>query len=235
MDYKYQGIILSKKDVGETDRIYTIYTFEAGKIRILGKGVRKPNAKLAGNLESVTLAEIFAAKSRGMGKITGAIAVNNFSNIKSDLVLTGRVFYAFRILGKIISEEEKDQVTFDLLKKYLETINLAKDENGADIVTLGLVFKVLDEMGYRIEVERCVRCGKKLALEKNCFSASRGGILCRKCQPAENDKTAISNESIKLLRIFLKNKLESLIKLRVDKRDVNNLKIIVQETINWMA
>ena len=39
MEYKYNGIILGKNDIAETDRIYSIYTREAGKIRVLGKGV----------------------------------------------------------------------------------------------------------------------------------------------------------------------------------------------------
>jgi len=234
MDYKYQGIILNKRDVGEVDRIYTIYTLEGGKIRVLGKGVRKPNAKLAGNLESVTQAEIFVAKSKGLGKITGSIAVNNFPNIKSDFDLLNKVFYVFKILGKIISEEEKDEKIFNLLEKYLAGMDaFGIDENKADILTLGLLFKVLDEMGYRLEVEKCVHCEKKLLPENNYFSVSRGGILCSSCAKLENNKTKVSNESIKLIRIFLKNKIENLSKLQVERRDLDNLKIILRETLHW--
>jgi len=236
MDYKYQGIILNKRDVGEVDRIYTIYTFEAGKIRVLGKGVRKPNAKLAGNLESITQAEIFMAKSRGMGKITGSIAVNNFSNIKTNLDLVNQVFYVFKIIAKIISEEERDEKVFNLLEKYLMGMNNPDvDEEKANILTLGLLFKVLDEMGYRLEVEKCVHCEKKLLLENNYFSVSRGGVLCSNCYKYENKKIMVSNESIKLIRIFLQNKLENLIKIRVSKRDADRLKIVLAEAIGWFA
>lgn len=234
MDYKYQGIILNKKDIGEVDRIYTIYTLEGGKIRVLGKGVRKPNAKLAGNLESVTQAEIFVAKSKGLGKITGSITVNNFPNIKTNLDLINKVFYVFKILNKIISEEEKDEKIFDLLVKYLAVMdNVSDDENKADILTLGLLFKILDEMGYRLEVEKCVHCGKKLLLENNYFSVSHGGVLCVKCSGFENKKTKIGNESIKLIRIFLKNKIENLIKLKVQRPEINRLKMILNEAANW--
>lgn len=225
---------MNKRDVGEVDRIYTIYTLEGGKIRVLGKGVRKPNAKLAGNLESVTQAEIFVAKSKGLGKITGSIAVNNFPNIKSDFDLLNKVFYVFKILGKIISEEEKDEKIFNLLEKYLAGMDaFGIDENKADILTLGLLFKVLDEMGYRLEVEKCVHCEKKLLPENNYFSVSRGGILCSSCAKLENNKTKVSNESIKLIRIFLKNKIENLSKLQVERRDLDNLKIILRETLHW--
>jgi DNA repair protein RecO (recombination protein O) len=190
---------------------------------------------LAGNLESITQAEIFLAKNRGMGKITGAIAINNFANIKTDLNKVNKAFYVFKILIQLISDEEKDEKVFQLLEKYLIILNnLTDEENKADILTLGLLFKILDEMGYRLEVEKCVHCEKKLLLENNYFSISRGGVLCAGCFQLENKKMLVSNESIKLIRIFLQNKLENLIKLKVAQIDIDRLKIILSEAVNWV-
>ena len=235
MEYKYQGIILNKRDIGEADRIYTIYTLEAGKIRILGKGVRKPNAKLAGNLESVTQAEIFIAKNKGMGKVTGSIPANNFSNIKTDLDLLNKVFYAFRVLSRLISEEEKDEKIFKLLEEYLSSMDeLGDRKDKADILTSGFLFKILDEMGYRLEVEKCVHCGKRLLMENNYFSVARGGTLCGACRGVENKKMPFSNDSIKLVRIFLRNKIRNFTKLDVPAQDADKLRIIVRETLDWL-
>ena len=122
MELKYTGIILGKYDVGETDRMYIIYTKEAGKIRVLGKGVRRPNAKLAGHLEPVTLAEIFVARSRGVGKITGSIVLNNFARIKNNFNLLQKVFFALKIFEKLISDEEKDENIFVLVNNFLESL-----------------------------------------------------------------------------------------------------------------
>lgn len=238
MDYKYTGIILNKKNVSETDRIYTLYALEAGKIKVLGKGVRKPNAKLAGSLEPITLAEIFVAKTRGMGKITGAIAADNFSGIKSNIDALERIDYVFKIFGKIIAEQEQDKDIFEILKGFL--VGLEKisqetgDKNKMDILTLGFLFKLLGKMGYGLEMEKCVHCGAKLRPENNYFSAEKGGVLCGGCHKLENRRIKISNESIKLIRIFLKNKIEQLIKLKVPPKDINNLKIVSQEALNWL-
>ncbi len=54
MEYRYTAIVLGKKEVGETDRLYTFYTREQGKVRVVAKGVRKPEAKLAGQLENLS-------------------------------------------------------------------------------------------------------------------------------------------------------------------------------------
>ncbi|EKE10940.1 MAG: hypothetical protein ACD_15C00172G0002 [uncultured bacterium] len=236
MEYKYQGIVLGKKDVGEVDRIYTIYTLEKGKIRVLAKGVRKPNARLAGTLETITKGEIFIAKNRGLGKITGSIVNDNYASIKSNLDLVSNVFFVFRIISRIISEEEKDEEIFLLLEKYLEISNgLKREEELQEILTVGLLFKVMDKLGYRMEVDRCVQCEKKLVLEKNYLSMPRGGILCFDCYKSEPNRKAISNEMIKLIRIFSKNKLESLAKLKTETKDVQKLKAIIKEIINWFS
>lgn len=237
MDYKYTGIVLSKINVGETDRIYTIYTKEAGKVRFLGKGVRKPNAKLAGSLEPLTLSEIFVAKSQGMGKITGAIVSENFYKIKTDIDILNKINYVLKIFSRVIVEQEQDKNVFEILEGFLKSLNKlagAKGtENKSDILVLGFLFKLLGEMGYQMEVEKCVQCQEKLKPENNYFSATRGGVLCQNCHAVEEKRIKISSESIKLIRIILKNKIENLTKLQVAQKDINNLKVIMQETINW--
>lgn len=240
MDYKYHGIILGKIDIAETDRVYTIYTKEAGKVRIVAKGVRRPNAKLAGSLEPITYAEIFTARGQGLGKITGAIPVENFSAIKADFELLSRILRIVKIIQKIISEEEKDEKFFQLLLEYLETMEkLAEVEEKkkiqkAEILTLGFLVKFLDEMGYRIEVRQCVGCGKNLEPNGNFFSASRGGMLCSNCGGMEQQKISAAAEAIKIIRVFLTNQLKNLIKLQISPKELNNVKIIVQNNLDWI-
>jgi len=237
VDYKYQGIILGKCDVGETDRIYTIYTLEMGKIRTLGKGVRKPNAKLAGSLETLTRADIFVAKSRGIGKITGAIPIDNFLNIKASFESMDRAFYALKVFQKIIVEQERDEKTFFLLQEYLEAMEKAgeRNENGREVLTLGFLFKLLENLGYKLEVERCAACEKKLSPERNFFAMGRGGALCDDCARKEDRKMKISDSAIKLIRIFLKNKISNFKKIKAEKKDTNNLKAVSEEAVRWIA
>lgn len=238
MDYKYTGIILNKKNVAETDRIYTAYTREAGKIRVLGKGVRKPNAKLAGSLETLTMAEIFVAKSWGMGKITGAIVLDNFLNIKSNFDALEKVGRVLDTFGKIIADQEKDEKIFEIFSEYLKSTDKLsigeKETDKMDILVLGFLFKLMGEMGYRLEVESCVNCGATLKPENNYFSPGKGGVLCQTCHALDNKRLKISAESIKLIRIFLKNKISNLGKLQVPKKDINNLQVVLREALNWL-
>lgn len=239
MDFKYSGIILSKRDIAETDRIYNFYSREEGKIQAIGRGTRKPNAKLAGNLEPLTHSEIFVSKRKGMGNITGVISINNFSAIKEDFLATGRVFWVLSHFDKLIAGQEKDEKVFDLFLEYLETMekmsNEKKSEYKLDVVSLGFLFKLMDVLGYKIGMECCVSCGKKISAgNDNFFGAQRGGALCFECAKIERKKVKNSDSSIKLVRIFLGNKIQSFPKLEVSEKDLRELKLIWKELAAWV-
>jgi DNA repair protein RecO (recombination protein O) len=124
-----------------------------------------------------------------------------------------------------------------LLLKYLETMNslsATRKSEKQDIVTAGFLIKLLDGLGYRIEAEKCVKCGEKLKLNNNYFSAERGGILCEKCEKQIIRKVKIGHNAIKLIRLFLANKIENFSKIEVEKGSMTNLKAIIREEMNWI-
>lgn len=237
MEYKFTGIILGKYNVGEADRIYTIYTLEKGKIKALAKGVRKSQARLAGNLENFSLVDLAIAKGKGTGKITGSIVENNFRNLRNNLEALENVFEASKILDKLTSVEEKDDDVFNLLKEYLETINEASSgkEEKISLITQGFILKLLDSLGYKIEVAHCVKCSSALPKDGNYFSAEKGGIICAACLEDMGSRIGVSNNVIKLIRIFFQNRIKSLLKLKVEPKEIDNLKIITREFIQWIA
>ena len=238
MELKYHAIILSKFNISETDCLYTVFTLEAGKVSVLAKGVRKPKAKLAGVLEPITYSEIFLARNRGKGKITGAICVNNFSQIKNDLKSLENVFYVFKLLNKLVTQEEKDVRVFNLLLNYLEILEnmnaTIKDDEKKDLLTLGFTGKFLEALGYGIQTEKCVNCTQSLVAGENYFSAQQGGILCLACSRKESNKIKISDGTIKLMRVFLRNKMENFEKIKVTKKILINLKTIINESLRWI-
>jgi DNA repair protein RecO (recombination protein O) len=48
--YIAEGIILKRRNLGETDRILTVFSRQYGKIKILAKGVRKINSRRSGHI-----------------------------------------------------------------------------------------------------------------------------------------------------------------------------------------
>ena len=228
---KYTAIILSSHDSGEFDRLYILYTKEIGVVKAMGRGVRKQTAKLAGHLEPGTLSEVYVARSRGMGQITGAIALDNFENIKNNFEKLSEVLKIFKFFTRHFSEEEKDERVFDLLKESLTRVELFdKSSTLVVIVVEAFWWKLFDALGNRPETMKCAKCEARLEEKgEKYFSASRGGIVCGKCFAGEQDPAKISSDQIKLLRIFLANPLEKILKVKVNEMELKGLGRIRKE------
>ncbi len=239
MEYKYTGIILSKKDIGETDRIYTIYTLEKGRISAIARGVRKAKSKLAGHLENFYLVDLVVMKNKGMGNISGSIVENNFLNLHKNLETLSEVFEAIKIFDSLISSEEKDTRLFLLLLEYLSAVDriALKTNKPKTIVKLlaqGFIFKLLEMLGYKVEIRRCVKCGSGLLKDNNFFSFSLGGIICNDCSKTAKDIIFVSNNFIKIMRIFFQNNINSLSKLNIKQKDADELKKISNDFLKWI-
>lgn len=238
MEYKYTGIILNKKDIGETDRIYNIYTLEQGKIAAIARGVRKAQSKLAGHLENYYLVDLTVMRNRGMGNIASSIVENNFKNIRNDLDSLEKVFKTTKALNRLINDQEKDVGVFFLFLDYLDSLNKVSgepDEIKKNLITQGFVFKLLDALGYKIEINRCVKCEGALSKNRNFFDYSWGGIVCEHCAIGAENILPISNNSIKIIRIFFQNKISNLVKLKINPKESKELGHISQTFIKWIC
>lgn len=244
---KYTAIILTSKEIGEFDRLYFLYTQEQGLIKVPAKGVRRPTAKLAGHLEPATLSEVYVARSRGRGQITSAITVENFKKIKNSLDKLQVFIGISKFFSRFFSEGEEDKKIFDLLQAFLQAIdrNAGRGKKEKDeLATLAFWWKIFDQMGQKPEVINCLICKEKLRgqspnfssrqkicrdspkpdfRQKNYFSISKGGIICSSCVSRGKNIFPISENQIKLLRLFLSNSLENVIKIKISDDELKGL------------
>ncbi len=223
---KYTAIILASRESGEFDRIYTMYTAEKGLVRARAQGVRKPNAKLAGHLEPGTVSEVYVARARGRGRITSAITLCELKSVKKDFEDLKKTLEIFRFMSKNFSEEEKDARIFKLLRDFLIFLDRG-DSTETEKLAGAFWWKLFDYLGRRPEVLKCVECGKRL-LEKSKkhFSSEKGGVVCQKCGSVSHGLLFVSDNQIKLLRLFLANPLEKILKLKVGTDEIRGLEKI---------
>lgn len=224
---KYTAIILTSRDTNEFDRIYIMYTAEAGLVRAVARGVRKPAARLAGHLEPLTLSEIYIARARGMGQITGALSISDYRYIKKNFETLQKALVTLQFFAKYFREEEKDERIFKLLRGFLEMADNAKLADVVNILTEAFWWKLFYLLGHKPEVIKCSKCQKKLAAgENNYFGVASGGILCKNCKKEKSGTFFVNESQIKLLRLFFANPLRNLAKVKISSSDVQGLERI---------
>ena len=141
--YKTQGIIIKKADLGEADRLFTIYTQNYGKLHLRAKSVRKNESKLKGFLELFTYAEFFIARSKTIDIITDVNPLDVFPALHASLTSLGKAYYASEILDKLIAGPERDESLWHLILDYFQKLDTAIEANDFESCLLIL-------LGYRL-------------------------------------------------------------------------------------
>ncbi|MDD2766980.1 MAG: DNA repair protein RecO [Candidatus Moranbacteria bacterium] len=238
MEIRYNAIILRKKEIGETDRLYTMYTRTAGKIQLVAKGVRKSEAKLAGQLETLMYGMVIVVKGRGAGRIAGAVAEQSFLFVRTDGDILKQILETVHIFERLIEWDEPDEELFDLLLLYLTlTDALAKQGQKEKIflVTEGFLIQMFAHLGYTLETSQCVISGERLQKGgRHFFSPSAGGILSEQERHRSEDAFLVSENSIKLVRLFLANKLDTLSRVAVSQETLREIHHMILRFSQWI-
>jgi DNA repair protein RecO (recombination protein O) len=220
MTYKTKGIILRRINLGEADRILTILTQNYGKIRVTAKGIRKTLSKMAGHLEPFCLSQLDLAEGRNLDVICGAQILKCHINLRSNLEATQTAYYLAEIIDRMIPEKEKHPEVFELLDETLEHLNLGPGK----LLISYFELNFLASTGFHPELEKCVHCGQKL-IDQNKIDFESGGVKCAQCGPGRR----ISNEAIKVLRLFLKHRLSTIQRIKTNQKLIRELSEITSD------
>jgi DNA repair protein RecO (recombination protein O) len=75
---------------------------------------------------------------------------------------------------------------------------------------------LLDELGVRPEVDRCVECDRVLESDERFrWVPSQGGVVCERCPGPPHDRTGLSLDGLKLLKAYQRLDIEALAGLRL--------------------
>ncbi len=220
--------MLRKREVGETDRFYTFYTREQGKITAIAKGVRKAEAKLASSLETATQSEIMMARMRGTGRITGAVLEESYPALHQSPAILHSVVRFLSNIDRLVEPEEKDEALFAMLVQYLSTADEIAREKGeerqARLLTETAYYQLFAHLGYELELGLCAHSGEALKQgERFCLSFEAGGVVKEAYARGANDRHPISENAIKTLRIIIRARFDQLSKIIVDEKTLDEL------------
>ena len=226
--YKTQGIIIKKDDWKETDRFFTVYTKDFGKINVLGRGIRKIASKLRSGMEVFYYSEIEFIQRKNYKTLVGAVLIDKFEGIRIDLKKAIVAYKILRIFEDLIQGQEKDEKTWALLLDSLKGLN---DQEDYEIVYYYFFWNLLSLLGHTTNLSRCSICRNKLEYKKNYFNLKDGGIVCPNCFKKGLGWKEISPDLIKILRILLKDK-KMVFNLKINQNQINLLKELSQDYLS---
>lgn len=144
--YKTQGIILKKNDLGEQDRLLTIYTKNYGKILVRAKGISKRESKLKSLIEPFNLCEFMLVQSKAIDVLAGVYPINEVTYLRNNLELLACAFYFAELIDKLVVAPEPDQNLWRLVLRAFEVL----DQKRNDLSKIKTLFeqKLLEFLGH---------------------------------------------------------------------------------------
>lgn len=233
--YRTEGLILKKEDFGEADRLFTIYTRDFGKVKILGKGIRKISSKLRGGVEIFYLSEIEFIQGKIYKTLTDAILIEKFENLRKDLRKLNIAYKISEILDNLIKEQETDENIWQLLLEVFKKLdNLQFTIYNLQLVYYYFFWNLFSLLGYKPELYFCVLCRKKLKPDNLYFNQKEGGIICQNCFKNVAFGKKIKPEVVKILRIILERDLTFLSKIKFENKLLIPLKYVSENYLSYI-
>lgn len=125
--FKTEGIVIKRRDVGEADRIVTVFTKKYGKIQISAKGVRRITSRRSSHVELLNLSLLTLYKGKSLPILTEAEVLEDFSSIKENLIKVGFAYHICELIDGLCAENQENSKVYYLLREVLSRLSKGDD------------------------------------------------------------------------------------------------------------
>ncbi|HET7168368.1 MAG TPA: DNA repair protein RecO [Candidatus Limnocylindrales bacterium] len=211
--YTTDAIVLSRFDLGEADRVMTVITPTGGKLKVIAKGIRRPTSRIGGSLEPFAELTVALARGRTFDVVTQVSVGHAWLRLRDDLESAATAWYLAELADRSLEERHAAEPLYALLRRAYELLDAGMAPGR---VARWYEIHLLDELGVRPEVDRCVECDRMLESDGRFrWVPALGGVLCDRCPGPPQERTALSLEALKLLKAYQRLDIEALAGLRL--------------------
>ena len=177
-----EGLVLRGYRMSESSKVVVLYTREYGKLRLAARGARRPKSKFGASLEPITLGRyvVYRREDRDLQTLSEGDIVHAFDGVKRDYRRTVCGSAICDLVDHVTVEEDPNPSLYVAgleALRWLESV----DPSGIELPLWTFQLEAAAALGYRPQLGRCLRCGDRAPGQRVWFSASEGGLLCRRC------------------------------------------------------
>lgn len=211
--YTTEAIVLSRFDLGEADRVMTLITPGSGKLKAIAKGIRRPTSRLGGSLEPFAELTVALARGRTFEVVTQVSVGHAWLHLRDSLEGAATAWYLAELADRSLEERHAAEPLYALLRRAYELLDAGMAPRR---VARWYEMHLLDELGVRPEVDRCVDCDRVLESDERFrWVPPAGGVVCERCPGPPHDRAGLSLDALKLLKAYQRLDIEAIAELRL--------------------
>ena len=210
------AIVLKVSDLGESDKIVTLYSKRAGKLTGIAKGAKRSKKRFSNKLEIFSLLDVlYVDQGRsGLVRVAEAELLAPFMSLRENYDRYVSASLACELIYYWTRDYDADRNIFNLLLWALQGI-----DKGSPSLMVMIFFqvKLYTLLGYRLHLSGCIKCeNAEQSGIPYVFHPGRHGLLCKNCSPSliSREMIPLALNTIKLLQNAQDLPLEKLGRLR---------------------
>ncbi|HEV2127065.1 MAG TPA: DNA repair protein RecO [Thermomicrobiales bacterium] len=211
--YSTEVIVLSRRNLGEADRIYDVYSVRHGRMSMIAKGARKAENRNGRTLDLLNRVVVQLYRGRNLDVVRGVEPVATHPGLRSDLEAFGHASYIAELIRVMTHDHEPSAQIYTLLA---ETLALLADGVDPWPLTRYFEYALLEAAGFQAQLYECPRCREALTAQVNAFSMREGGVVCPRCRVDDPGSTPLSVNAQKYLRTMQREGLRRVLTLKLD-------------------
>ena len=217
---EFEGIVVSETPYSESSKIINILTLD-GIIGVMAKGAKRLKSPFRTTTDKFTIGTFNVYFHEGkLSTLISADIINPLNNIKTDIVKIGYLTYICELAYQT-AKQNNNRGIYSILKS-----TILKMENGLDpmVITNILELKMLDYLGVKIDLDKCIKCGESDSIVT--ISGDAGGYLCKNCRTNE---IIYDIKTIKMFRLYYYVEIDTITDLKISETVANNINKILTD------
>jgi len=206
-----EAIVLRSFPLGEGDRLVSFLSRNAGKMRGVASGARKPKSRFGSTLEPLSYIRIwfFERETRELVRINQCDLIESFLDAQRDYVAGLVLALTSEVTEAVLGDKEIAEPNFRLLLLVARCLKAGVNP------LLALAYFAIWTVrlgGWLPPMDRCGRCGAEL--RGAAFTSHAQGLLCSLCRVS--GQAQISKASLDVIGRILKESLDGLMKANLN-------------------
>ncbi len=177
MENEVRGLVLKCVDLGESDRLLTLFTREMGAVTVMAKGARSLKNRNFATTQQFCLGDFVLAKRGDKLWLRESSVVESFFSIRDSLEGLSLGLYVLEALSYVTTAEPEGE----LLRLSLNSLySICKRERPLPIIKAAFELRMLTIIGFMPDVSGCHECQGRS--QDYVFDLLGGTLICRECR-----------------------------------------------------
>lgn len=220
-----EGLVIREMNVGESDRLVTLFTREYGIIKAFAAGAKNIKSKKAAATSLLTYSSFTILNKKGTLRIYEATPKSTFFTLGSDIEILSLSQYFCELA---LEFAESGIPNMELLRLILNSLHfLTKEKRYPPLIKAITELRTAVLSGYMPNLVACKNCG---AFESNImyWSISDGSLSCGECGRKENS-VAIDKTLLSALRHIVFSEFKNLYSFDIPNKSAAELSKITEK------